>query len=64
MFPVNLYNTSGLSILLHGVMSRPGATLYDKQRVILNKKGDKDQESIQSSTTPDLIAHTKVTKTQ
>ena len=29
-FPVNLLTTSGLSILLHGVISLPDATLYDK----------------------------------
>ena len=28
-FPVNLLTTSGLSILLHGVVSLPDATLYD-----------------------------------
>ena len=27
---VNLYTTSGVSILLHGVISLPGATSYDK----------------------------------
>ena len=31
-FPVNLLTTSGLSILLHGVISLPDATLYDAQR--------------------------------
>ena len=29
-FPVNLKTTSGLSILLHGVISLPDATAYDK----------------------------------
>ena len=29
-FPVNLKTTSGLSILLHGVISLPDATSYDK----------------------------------
>ena len=29
-FPVNLYTTSGLSILLHGVISLPDARSYDK----------------------------------
>ena len=28
-FPVNLKTTSGLSILLHGVISLPDATSYD-----------------------------------
>ena len=28
-FPVNLLTTSGLSILLHGVISLPDATSYD-----------------------------------
>ena len=28
-FPVNLYTTSGLQILLHGVISLPDATAYD-----------------------------------
>ena len=31
-FPVNLQTTSGLSILLHGVISLPDATSYDKCR--------------------------------
>ena len=30
-FPINLYTTSGLSILLHVVISLPDATSYDKQ---------------------------------
>ena len=30
MFPENLYTTSGLSILLHGVISLPDAMPYDK----------------------------------
>ena len=30
MFPVNLQTTSGLSILLHGVISLPDAMSYDK----------------------------------
>ena len=30
-FPVNLLTTSGLSILLHGVISLPDATSYDKK---------------------------------
>ena len=30
-FPVNLYTTSGLSILLHGVISLPDATSYDNK---------------------------------
>ena len=29
-FPVNLYTTSGLSILLNGIISLPNATSYDK----------------------------------
>ena len=29
-FPVSLLTTSGLSILLHGVISLPDATSYDK----------------------------------
>ena len=29
MFPVNLLTISGLSILLHGVISLPDATSYD-----------------------------------
>ena len=29
-FPENLYTTSGLSILLYGVISPPDATSYDK----------------------------------
>ena len=29
-FPINLSTTSGLSILLHGVISLPDATSYDK----------------------------------
>ena len=29
-FPVNLYTTSGLSILLHGVSTLDDATSYDK----------------------------------
>ena len=33
-FPINLYTTSGLSILLHGVISLPDATSCDKN----NKK--------------------------
>ena len=35
-FPVNLLITSGLSILLHGVISLPDATSYVK--VLLNRK--------------------------
>ena len=31
-FPVNLYTTSGLSILLHGVISLSDATSYDETR--------------------------------
>ena len=31
-FPENLQTTSGLSILLHGVISLPDATAYDKGR--------------------------------
>ena len=30
MFPENLYTTSGLSILLHGIISLLDATSYDK----------------------------------
>ena len=30
-FPENLLTTSGLSILLHGVISLPDATSYDKE---------------------------------
>ena len=30
-FPENLQSTSGLSILLHGVISLPDAALYDKK---------------------------------
>ena len=29
-FPINLYTTSGLSILLHGVILLPGAASYNK----------------------------------
>ena len=29
-FPKNLYATSGLSVLLHGFISLPDATSYDK----------------------------------
>ena len=29
-FPVNLYTTSGLSFLLHGAISLPDTTSYDK----------------------------------
>ena len=88
-FPVNLLTAGGLSILLHGVISLPDATSYDKNqyqtkriyqmivrqirykdipvpltakslhqgkwhRVDESKYGCKDQESLQSSTTPDL----------
>ena len=35
MFPVNLYTTSGLSILLHGVNSLPDATSYDNRHLNL-----------------------------
>ena len=31
-FPENLYTTSGVSILLHGVISLPDTTPYDKIR--------------------------------
>ena len=31
-FPVNLYITSGLSILLHGASTLPDATSYNKLR--------------------------------
>ena len=31
MFPENLSTASGLSILLHGVISLPDATSYDKK---------------------------------
>ena len=34
-FPVNLYITSGLSILLHGVISLPDATSYDKCNFVI-----------------------------
>ena len=33
MFPVNLYTTSGLLMLLHGIISHPDATSYDKYLV-------------------------------
>ena len=33
-FPVNLWTTSGLSILLHGVISLSDATSYDKLMLI------------------------------
>ena len=33
-FPVNLLTTSGLSILLHGVISLPDVTSYDKRHFI------------------------------
>ena len=36
-FPVNLLTTHGLSILLHGVISLPDATSYDK--IHLKHKG-------------------------
>ena len=35
-FPVNLYTTSGLSILLHGVISLSDATSYDKVQYLIN----------------------------
>ena len=36
-FPENLYTTRGLSILLHGVISLPDATSFDKiQTMTLN----------------------------
>ena len=31
MFPVNLYTTNGLSILMHGIISLPDVTSYDKE---------------------------------
>ena len=34
-FPVNLYTTGGLSILLHGVISLQDATSYDKPFYII-----------------------------
>ena len=34
-FPENLLTTSGLSILLHGVISFPYATSYDKNRLLV-----------------------------
>ena len=33
-FPENLKTTSDLSILLHGVISLPGATSYDKKNFV------------------------------
>ena len=40
-FPENLKNTSGLSILLHGVISLSDAMSYDKMRYIMvSKKND------------------------
>ena len=33
-FPVNLYTTSGLSILLHGVISRQMIKTYKKENVL------------------------------
>ena len=33
-FPVNLNTTSGLSILLHGVISLQDATSYDKNKTV------------------------------
>ena len=41
LWPVNLQNTSGLSILLHGVISLPDATSYDKH-IFLGPKECKD----------------------
>ena len=35
-FPVNLLTTSGLSILLHGVISLPDETSYDKRNYIVS----------------------------
>ena len=37
-FPVNLLTTSGLSILLHGVISLPDATSYDNLKYSAGKK--------------------------
>ena len=34
MFPVNLYTTSGLSILLHDFIALLGAMSYDKQSLL------------------------------
>ena len=34
-FPINLLTTSGLSILLHGVISLPEAMSYDKGEYLL-----------------------------
>ena len=36
--PENLLITSGLSILLHGIISLPDATSYDKRLCMLTKK--------------------------
>ena len=36
-FPVNLKTTSGLSILLHSVISLPDATSYDKYVFLVHK---------------------------
>ena len=38
-FPVNLLTTSGLSILLHGVISLPDATSCDKLTVYFQLSG-------------------------
>ena len=40
-FPVNLYTTSGVSILLHGVISLSDATSYDKACFMFNSHENK-----------------------
>ena len=37
MLPENLLTTSGLSILMHGLISLPDATSYDKRTLFLSK---------------------------
>ena len=39
-FPENLLTTNGLSILLHGVISLPDATSYDKTYYYITKYKD------------------------
>ena len=47
-FPKNLLNTSGLSILLRGVISLPDTKSYDKIN-ILNNEGDVCFDSLRPS---------------
>ena len=51
-FPVNLLTTSGLSILLHGVISLPDATSYDQ---ICFKKRDSHLVTYRSGNTATQI---------